>query len=149
MFLFFGMPYLQLVFLPPRSNWWGRGWYSVVSFIYDQCLWPHLLLFMDEMWEQITFSNTTNRNTCIKQSPEIKNCRDCYQCNLASSGAGRLWSGWLAGCRVQLIELEFLLSLDASDFFWTRNRARELERQIKSTNRWKRANGQIREQKDR
>ena len=25
----------------------GRGWYTVVSLIYDLCLWPHLLIFVN------------------------------------------------------------------------------------------------------
>ena len=37
---------IQLVFLPPRSHWGERGWYTVVSLFYDQCLWPQLLYLM-------------------------------------------------------------------------------------------------------
>ena len=50
---------IQLVFLPPRSHWGGRGWYTVVLLFYYLCLWPHLIYFNGELWGQITFSTTS------------------------------------------------------------------------------------------
>ena len=44
--IFFCWHAIQLVFLPPRSYWGGREWYTVVSLIYDLSL----LLINDELW---------------------------------------------------------------------------------------------------
>ena len=40
------------------AHWRERGW--------DQCPWPHLLLFISKLWGQVTFSTTTIRKQSIK-----------------------------------------------------------------------------------
>ena len=43
--IFVGMPY-NWSFYHPKSHWGGVGWYTVVSLLYDLCLWrPHLFDF--------------------------------------------------------------------------------------------------------
>ena len=59
---FFCWHAIQLVLLPPRSHWGGRGWYTAVTLFYYQCLWQFLLYFNGELWGQIIFSTSTIRH---------------------------------------------------------------------------------------